>query len=171
MASTKARTVFAIAAGTLLGVSALSVWYVVSPTLTIEAMADAAVRGDAEELVTYVDMQALRRDVRRQATRMLGHYRTDKVRMNPDMMVEALAGEVIDKAFSIEGARQAVTGTRRAIGNRSDLRYQILRDGPNRFVARLDMPRRVDLMFTRSGAGWVLAGIRMRPALRQRDMV
>lgn len=158
------RVTIAIVGGASMGVAAVGAWYVVTPQMTVEAMADAAVRGDGDRLASYMDLPELRRDTRRRASRAIAdNYPPGIVVLNPGMVTEALVGRVIDQAFSIEGARRAVQGSRRAVVTRQDVQYRILRNGPNHFVARLDSPRRVDLLFTRHAAGWLLSGIMPRP--------
>lgn len=166
------RVTLAIFGGASIVVGAVGSWYLVTPRMTMEAMADAAVRGDAEKLTSYMDMKELRRDMRRRASRALAsRYPPGRVVLDNDLVTEALAGSLIDHAFSLEGARNAVRGHGRAIRTRADVQYRIIRDGPNHFVARLDQPRRVDLLFTRNVAGWLLTGIAQRPPLEPKNLI
>lgn len=165
------RLTIAMGAGSALCMGVVSTWYLVTPRRTVEAMADAASHGRSSELATYMDMPSLRADMRRRAARAIAQgYPPGRVVLNPRVVVEALAGPQIDSLFSPDGTRRAVERTmRRHVDMTVD--FVIMRGGPNHFTARLESPRRVDLLFTRSGIAWRLTGIRPRPAPRMEEMV
>lgn len=165
------RVTLSIAGGALMGIASLSGWYALTPRMTVEAMASAAQRGDSVDLVRHMDMTALRVDMRRRAQQALEkNTPPGLVLLDPKAVTEALVGGRIDQAFSLKGARKAL--------DRKDVRrvsehvdYRIMRNGPNAFVARLDGPRRVDLLFTRRGLTWMLTGIAARPVVTPGAMI
>ena len=157
--------------GAVLGISVIAGWYAVTPRMTVDAMAAAAAGGDHEALASYMDMASLRADVRRRVADALSNrYPPGHVILDPRRVTEALAGKAIDETFSRSGTRRMLE--RHAGGTIArDVHYVILRHGPNGFVARLDSPRRVDLLFSRHGLTWLLSGIAMRPAARPDVMI
>jgi hypothetical protein len=163
----------ALVSGAALGVGTVGAWYVVTPKMTVEAMADAAASKDGARLVQYMDMKALRADMRRRAAIVISDRyplgRT-KVVIDPRRVTEALAGKVIDEVFSPRGTDRMLARNRVPTAP-GDVAYVILRGGPNQFTARFDSPRRVDLLFSRHGAGWKLSGIAARPRTRSEQII
>lgn len=166
------RVTLAVVGGASLVVGAVGAWYAFTPAMTVEAMATAAIAGDGERVASYMDMEALRKDVRRQASSAIArNYPQGRVMLKPEAITEALVGSVIDRAFSLDGTKRMLKRSQREMPTREDVAYTILRDGPNHFIARLDRPRRVDLHFTRHAAGWLLSRITSRPAVERRNLV
>lgn len=160
------RLTAAITCGATLGVAVISGWYIITPKMTVEAMAMAAANGDGKRLAAYMDMDALRADMRRRTAIALSDrfpLGSNRVIIDPRRVTEALAGKVIDDVFSRKGTDRILSKEHGKIASK-DVTYVILRGGPNNFTARLDSPRRVDLLFSRQGAGWRLSGIAMRAA-------
>ncbi len=159
---TATRTAVAMGTGAILALGAISGWYLVSPRRTVEAMADAATHGRSDILVQYMDMPALRADMRRRAAHAIAQgYPPGRVVLNPKIVVEALAGPQIDRMFSNDGTRRAVERSKRSHLDMA-VTFSILRGGADHFTARLDRPHPVDLLFTRRGTSWRLTGIRPR---------
>lgn len=159
---TASRAAVAMGSGAVLALGTISGWYLVTPRRTVEAMADAAAHGRSDILVRYMDMPALRADMRRRAARAIAQgYPPGRVVLNPRVVVEALAGPQIDRMFSLDGTRRVVERSKRRHVDMA-VRFSILRGGADHFTARLDEPRPVDLLFTRKGVSWRLTGIRPR---------
>lgn len=157
--------------GAALGTTLACGWYLASPGYTVEAMADAAVHGRSDQLVTYMDMPALRSSTRSAGARVIEEqYPTGRVRLDPRKVTEALAGHMIDHIFSVQGTKEII-GRRRPTSTDATVRYRILRQGPNRFTARIDLPRSVDLVFTRHLVQWKLSAINARPAVKPVEIV
>lgn len=156
-----------LAAGTsvsALGMSLLAAWYWLSPSMTLENMANAASRRDGKGVAAYMDMDALRASTRQDAENALRNsVPSNNVFLNHRAITEALVGKIIDDIFSPQGTRRLVEGQSDPAGNRHALAYRIILNGPNRFVARIDAPERVDLLFIRHGADWLLSAIHSRP--------
>jgi len=165
------RVTLSIAGGALMGIATMSGWYALTPRMTVDAMASAAQRGDSANLVRHMDMTALRMDMRRRAQQALETSAPPGlVLLDPKAVTEALVGGRIDETFSLKGARKALR--RKGAGRVPDhIDYRIMRNGPNAFVARLDGPRRVDLLFTRKGLTWMLTGIAARPRPMPQAMI
>lgn len=155
-----------------IAISSLAVWYSCSPAMTLEAMANAAERRDGDGVAVHMDMLALRISTRMLAEETLRrNVPSDRVVLNHHVITEVLVGRVIDDIFTRHGTDRVVRGQSDPIANRGALSYRIALQGPDRFIARLDAPRRVDLLFIRHGATWLLSAIRMRPAEAPRNYI
>lgn len=144
--------------------SLVAIWYWFSPSMTLEAMADAAARKDGVAVASYMDMDALRSDTRAAAEETLKAIApSGEVVLNHRAITEILIGKVIDEVFSTNGTSRLLENQADPHSTRNALRYRILVTGPNKFIARIENPARVDLVFIRHGAEWLLSSIRERP--------
>lgn len=142
----------------------VAAWYVWSPSMTIEAMADAAARRDDTALTAHMDMVALRADMRKVAEDNLRqNVPSGRVVLDHRAITEILVGRLIDDVFSARGTRRILRDQVNPQASRRTLSYRISFDTPNQFTARVDAPTRIDLKFTRHGAHWMLSSIRNTP--------
>lgn len=140
-------------------------WYIWSPAMTLEAMADAAARRDAVAVSSHMDMPALRADMRRVVQENLRrNIPSGRVVLDHRAITEILVGRIIDGVFSPRGTGRILDEQRDPELSRQALSYRISLDGPNRFTAHIQAPMRIDLRFTRHGARWMLSSIRNPPA-------
>lgn len=130
------------------------------------AMTEAIARRDGAALASYMDMDALRLSTRIGAEGVIRRaYPGGRVHLDPHGITEALIGKTIDRIFSPKGTQEMLRRQRKPLGTK-EVNYTIIRMGPNAFIARLDEPTRVDLMFTRHIVSWRLSSIIQRPKIR-----
>ena len=163
MTPRRIRAALSVLSGVGVVVVVMAAWYLLTPGMILERMARSAAAGDADGVVAYMDVAALRLDARKRAARALArNVPQDDVVLDHRMVTEALAGKIIDRVFSAEGAR-AMASDPKTVAEAGEITYVIRRDGLNNFTARLSGPRHVDLLFTRRGLTWRMTGIANAP--------
>lgn len=157
-----------LALGAAAGFGLVAAFYWLSPMWTLYALRAAVTSGDAEEIASYVDANALREQLRtKMAAEIVGKH-DGKVGI-----AAALAMSVIDPAINammapsqlkrlIEGGRLALPGDPASESPLRRADWRVARRGLNTFVARPATNETVtasELVFHRNGFGWRLVAV------------
>ena len=174
------RASLAAASALALGVAALGGWYAASPRLTLGAMQQAALGGDAQGFSRHVDYPALRQSLKGELQSQLdeearatqaGTLKAVGIAMARafiDPLVEsAVSPETVGLVLSAAGdggtpfGQPALESLAVLAGPKLDIR----RDGVDAFhVTAAGNPRSPELTFRRDGLSWRLSAVDLDPA-------
>lgn len=156
-----------VSVGIISGAVAFSImwaWYYITPRVTLWRMNKAIESRDDKVLVSYLDIPAMRKQMRRSvAADLKAVGRHGGVAMDEQLMVELLVGKTIDRLISDEGIRAATHSRGNLEDEVGELEYEIRQVGFNHFYVKVTAPARVLLRFGRRGMGWKLEGIESIP--------
>jgi hypothetical protein len=160
------RKTYWMAALALALLAGLAAWAYFSPVLTVRAMAAAADANDSDRLSSYIDYDALRRDLKAELSARLEAEARKQSGPGAGLGLavgRAMVGPMVDAMVSPRGLKTAFAAIARGEGGKAKAgpRPAIDRDGLGRF--RLSNPAAPDsaLVFERRGLGWKLVGIEL----------